>query len=80
MTTKSLKDNFYNNNHNVITFEKMLTELSDHFSFWENYNFSKEEIDEKINRYERLIDENNDKNFVEDYYRNTIDYIQEKYN
>lgn len=80
VTTKNLKDNFYRDNHNVITFEKMLNELVDHFSFWEKYQFSKEEINEKINRYERLIVENDDKNFVKDYYRNTIDYIQDKYN
>lgn len=79
VTTKKLKDERYSTNHNVISFETMLLELTNHLQFWENYDFSKEEISEKISRYENLIDANEDKEFVKKYYQNSIKYIQNKY-
>lgn len=79
VTTSNLKNNRYSNNHNVITFENMLQELVNHFNFWETYDFSENQIAEKIQRYERLVNENMEKEFVRDYYQNTIEYISENY-
>lgn len=50
-TTKSIKDKYYKNNVEVITFEDLLQICSDNKTYWENFNYTDEQYEEILDNF-----------------------------
>ncbi len=68
VTTKFIKNDFYNSSPYVIDFEQMLQELKTRELQWENYQYPQSELQNKKELYLRLKEEYSDKTFVSNYY------------
>lgn len=76
-TTKRIKEKYYSENKRVLTFEKLVELCNDTSATWEEYIFSEENKNLLLKKYERLKNENLDKDFIANYYLNRIKELTE---
>ena len=72
VTTKSIKEIYYPNNHSVITLEKLLLILKETADKWDNFTFPQDkELERKLN-IEKQIQKHLNHPFIVEYYKKIL--------
>lgn len=74
-TTKDIKENCYNNNPRIFTFEDLLKTASFNINHWENYAYDKENLEYELSMIDVQLNKHKDHKFVYDYYLNRKEKI-----
>lgn len=76
-TTKNIKEQFYSDNSRVLTFEKLIEICLDNVSHWDNYNYTIDQNEQIINLINKQIEKHKNHDFVEKYYKERLNKINE---
>lgn len=76
-TTKSIKNNFYKNNVEVITFEDLFQSCFNQQAYWNSYHYTEEQYQEILNHFDQLYKNHLNRHpYVAKYARKMIDSLK----
>lgn len=71
-TTTKNKEQAYNNNSRIFSFEDMLSRAQDMANKWNNETYNQDELDQMCNHLERQIKSHKNHKYVKEYYQNKL--------
>ena len=78
VTSKNIKEKYYNHNNLVLTFEELLKETRDKANLWRLSDFSDEQLEEKKQALEKAKEQHHNKEYVIKYIDRRLELIKKQ--